>query len=159
MAARYGPRASGSDGSDYSHREQVAVHYQQSVLLKRRLSWVMYAQLPLLVLSLLLSGIVYGNQILVPFLLCTIGYLVGIPSAYYGSLRNHSILMNIYGNCCIVLGVFPMSYQLFHIFQHHTGDYLAFLVGACIMVVNIAGALCARGLLVAWEPATKNKKQ
>ena len=158
MAARYGPRASGSDGSDYSHREQVAVHYQQSVLLKRRLYWVMYAQLPLLILSLLLSGVVYGNQIVVPFLLCTIGYFIGIPSAYYGSLRNHSILMNIYGNCCVVLGVFPMSYQLFHIFQHHTGDYVAFLVGACIMMMNIAGALCARGLLLAWEPATKNKK-
>jgi len=26
MAARSGPRASGSDGSDYSHREQVATH-------------------------------------------------------------------------------------------------------------------------------------
>lgn len=157
MAARYGPRASGSDGSDYSHREQVAVHYQQSVLLKRRLSWVMYAQLPLLILSLLLSGVVYGNQILVPFLLCTIGYLIGIPSGYYGSLRNHSISMNIYGNCCVVLGVFPMSYQLFSIFQHHTGHYVAFLVGACIMTMNIAGSLCARGLLVAWEPATKKK--
>ena len=157
MAARYGPRASGSDGSDYSHREQVAMHYQQSVLLKRRLSWVMYAQLPLLLFSLLLSGMVYGKQILVPFLLCTIGYCIGIPSAYYGRLRNHSILMNIYGNCCVVLGVFPMSYQLFHIFQHHTANYLAFLVGACIMVVNIAGGLCARGLLLAWEPAAKKK--
>ena len=157
MAARYGPRASGSDGSDYSHREQVAVHYQQSVVLKKRLSRILYAQFPLLAFSLLLSGVIYGNQILIPFILSTVGYLIGIPSAYYGSLRNHSILMYIYGNCCIVLGVFPMSYQLFHIFQHHTGNYFAFLVGACIMVVNIFGGLCARGLLVAWEPATKKK--
>ena len=157
MAARYGPRASGSDGSDYSHREQVAVHYQQSVVLKKRLSRILYAQFALFALSLVLSGIVYGNQILIPFILCTVGYLIGIPSAYYGSLRNHSILINIYGNCCIVLGVFPMSYQLFHIFQHHTGNYFAFSVGACIMVANIAGGLCARGLMLAWEPATKKK--
>ena len=159
MAARYGPRTSGSDGSDYSHREQVAVHYQQSVLLKRRLSWVLYSQLPLLLLSPLLSGLVYGDKILVPFLLCSIGYLIGIPSAYYGRLRNNAVLMNIYGVCCVMLGIFPMSYQLFNIFHHHTGHYLAFLVGVYIMVTNTAGALCARGLMVAWEPATKKTKQ
>lgn len=28
MASRAGPRAAGTDGSDYQHREQVASHYQ-----------------------------------------------------------------------------------------------------------------------------------
>lgn len=58
-----------------------------------------------------------------------------------------------------MLGIFPMSYQLFQMFHNHTGEYVAFLVGACVMVANIAGALCARLLMLAWEPATKNKKQ
>lgn len=28
MASRAGPRAAGTDGSDFQHRERVAVHYQ-----------------------------------------------------------------------------------------------------------------------------------
>lgn len=28
MASRAGPRASGTDGSDFQHRERVATHYQ-----------------------------------------------------------------------------------------------------------------------------------
>nr|AAH78267.1 Jagunal homolog 1b (Drosophila) [Danio rerio] len=34
MASRAGPRATGTDGSDYQHRERVASHYQMSVALK-----------------------------------------------------------------------------------------------------------------------------
>ncbi|KAJ3584701.1 hypothetical protein NHX12_015196 [Muraenolepis orangiensis] len=34
MASRAGPRASGTDGSDFQHREKVASHYQMSVALK-----------------------------------------------------------------------------------------------------------------------------
>ncbi|XP_065115755.1 protein jagunal homolog 1-B [Paramisgurnus dabryanus] len=34
MASRAGPRAAGTDGSDYEHRERVAQHYQMSVALK-----------------------------------------------------------------------------------------------------------------------------
>ncbi|XP_076841122.1 protein jagunal homolog 1-B [Brachyhypopomus gauderio] len=34
MASRAGPRASGTDGSDFQHREKVASHYQLSVALK-----------------------------------------------------------------------------------------------------------------------------
>uniref|UniRef100_A0A8C6KR07 Jagunal homolog 1b n=1 Tax=Nothobranchius furzeri TaxID=105023 RepID=A0A8C6KR07_NOTFU len=34
MASREGPRATGTDGSDFQHRERVASHYQMSVALK-----------------------------------------------------------------------------------------------------------------------------
>ena len=34
MASRAGPRATGSDGSDFQHRERVAAHYQASVKAK-----------------------------------------------------------------------------------------------------------------------------
>ena len=34
MSARAGPRAQGTDGSDFQHREQVASHYQASAASK-----------------------------------------------------------------------------------------------------------------------------
>lgn len=32
MASREGPRAAGTDGSDFQHRERVALHYQMRLL-------------------------------------------------------------------------------------------------------------------------------
>lgn len=37
MASREGPRAAGTDGSDFQHRERVALHYQM-----RLVSYVAY---------------------------------------------------------------------------------------------------------------------
>ena len=37
MASRDGPRAVGTDGSDFSHRQRVASHYKESVLWKGKL--------------------------------------------------------------------------------------------------------------------------
>ena len=37
MASREGPRATGTDGSDFKHRERVAAHYQ--------MRWVSYDDL------------------------------------------------------------------------------------------------------------------
>ena len=37
MAARAGPRAEGTDGSDFQHREQVALHYQESAAIKGKI--------------------------------------------------------------------------------------------------------------------------
>ncbi|KAM9821158.1 protein jagunal homolog 1-B [Neosynchiropus ocellatus] len=37
MASKDGPRASGTDGSDFQHRERVASHYQMSVALKHEI--------------------------------------------------------------------------------------------------------------------------
>lgn len=34
MASRAGPRALGTDGSDFQHRERVASHYQMRLVLK-----------------------------------------------------------------------------------------------------------------------------
>ncbi|MBN3277365.1 JGN1B protein, partial [Polyodon spathula] len=43
MASRAGPRASGTDGSDFQHRERVACHYQMSVTLKSEIRKLNYA--------------------------------------------------------------------------------------------------------------------
>ena len=37
MSSRSGPRPSGTDGSDFSHREKVAAHYKDSVKWKSKL--------------------------------------------------------------------------------------------------------------------------
>jgi len=37
MASKFGPRAAGTDGSDFRHRQRVAVHYRESVTNKFRL--------------------------------------------------------------------------------------------------------------------------
>ncbi|KRX39906.1 Protein jagunal -like protein [Trichinella britovi] len=37
MSSRFGPRAVGSDGSDFRHRQKVATHYRDSVLNKYRM--------------------------------------------------------------------------------------------------------------------------
>ncbi|KAA0712383.1 Protein jagunal -like protein 1-B [Triplophysa tibetana] len=44
MASRSGPRASGTDGGDYQHRERVAPHYQMSVSLKSEIKKLNIAQ-------------------------------------------------------------------------------------------------------------------
>ncbi|KAG2457043.1 AGRG7 protein, partial [Polypterus senegalus] len=43
MASRAGPRATGTDGSDYRHREKVASHYQMSVSLKSEIRKLNFA--------------------------------------------------------------------------------------------------------------------
>ncbi|KHJ47739.1 hypothetical protein D918_01896 [Trichuris suis] len=51
MASRYGPRAVGTDGSDYRHRQRVASHYRDSAVNKYRLkiTLIMHGLLLLLV--------------------------------------------------------------------------------------------------------------
>ncbi|XP_047636445.1 interleukin-17 receptor E isoform X4 [Phacochoerus africanus] len=45
MASRAGPRAAGTDGSDFQHRERVAMHYQMSVTLKYEIKKLTYVHL------------------------------------------------------------------------------------------------------------------
>ena len=50
MASREGPRAAGSDGTDFHHRERVASHYETSAAFKLRLRYVIYLHLLLVAL-------------------------------------------------------------------------------------------------------------
>jgi len=45
MASRDGPRAVGTDGSDFSHRQRVASHYRESVQWKAKLKACLCFQL------------------------------------------------------------------------------------------------------------------
>uniref|UniRef100_A0A8C6BFA2 Protein jagunal homolog 1 n=1 Tax=Monodon monoceros TaxID=40151 RepID=A0A8C6BFA2_MONMO len=42
MASRAGPRAAGTDGSDFQHRERVATHYQMRLPYSRLFPSVQY---------------------------------------------------------------------------------------------------------------------
>ena len=53
MSSRSGPRASGTDGSDFSHREKVATHYKDSVKWKSKLK----LNLSLHLICIMLGGI------------------------------------------------------------------------------------------------------
>ena len=52
MAARAGPRAAGTDGSDFKHREKVASHYQESVHIKAKIRKSLVPHMFLTVLAL-----------------------------------------------------------------------------------------------------------
>lgn len=45
MASRGGPRATGTDGSDFTHRERVAAHYKESVKWKVKLRYAIVPHL------------------------------------------------------------------------------------------------------------------
>ncbi|XP_029941857.1 protein jagunal homolog 1-B-like [Salarias fasciatus] len=69
MASRAGPRAAGTDGSDFQHRERVAAHYQMSAALKseiRKLN-AAHAVLWLLMVVQVIAG---ALQLLPPRLVC-----------------------------------------------------------------------------------------
>ncbi|NXY39476.1 JAGN1 protein, partial [Pomatorhinus ruficollis] len=64
MASRGGPRAAGTDGSDFQHRERVASHYQMSVTLKSEIKKLIYTHVVLWLL--LLAQMVVGHLKLLP---------------------------------------------------------------------------------------------
>uniref|UniRef100_A0A672JAH4 Protein jagunal homolog 1 n=1 Tax=Salarias fasciatus TaxID=181472 RepID=A0A672JAH4_SALFA len=71
MASRAGPRAAGTDGSDFQHRERVAAHYQMSAALKseiRKLN-AAHAVLWLLMVVQVSSGLIL-LQSAAPRLVC-----------------------------------------------------------------------------------------
>jgi len=53
MSSRYGPQVSGSDGSDFFHREKVASHYQVSAVNKWRLKFTLVLHLLLYLLMVM----------------------------------------------------------------------------------------------------------
>ena len=53
MASRAGPRAAGSDGSDFQHRERVADHYKMSAEIKVKIK---KSLLPHMLLTILAFG-------------------------------------------------------------------------------------------------------
>lgn len=157
MAGREGPRAKGTDGSDYAHREKVASHYQESVELKSRLKLLLYAQAALTVLCLVVGVIVKYDYC---FLLCFSGYLVGIPLAHFSLKKNNIFFINTYGAACSMLGLFPMMFILYlslwtgTISRHR---YLRLISAIVVVLVNGFGMHVAKRLRTSWSNKPKNQ--
>ena len=110
MAARIGPRAQGTDGSDFSHRERVAEHYQTSAELKPKLRRVLYVQAACAVGCLALGILVRFDYL---FLLATFGYLIAVVACQFSFPRNNARYLDVYGVSLSFLVVFPMVFELY----------------------------------------------
>ncbi len=158
MASSVGPRARGTDGSDYLHRERVASHYTVSAEVKPKLKKVLLLQILCATVCLVISLMDQTNLVL---LIVFTGYAVGIPLCHLSFKKNNATFMNIYGVCCSVLGVFPMVYLLYismwtgAVTQHR---YLKLFAAVAVVLCNTTGMFYAKKLMEAWTVAGTSKK-
>lgn len=157
MASREGLRARGTDGSDYSHRQRVAGHYQESVTVKKRLKILLYVQAVLFVLVVGIGAWLRDR----PLLLAAVGYAVGLPAGWRALNRNTVALVHVYGTAVTMLGIFPMFYLLYTflwtgvVVNYHL---LRFLAAVAIIGVNGFAAKCAKELVTMWSgPITRRR--
>ena len=152
MASTVGPRAKGTDGSDFLHRERVATHYKQSAEFKPKLKSVLQLQILCSLMCLVVGLIVKYDY---PCLLCFSGYLWGIPLGFMALSRNNPTYINFYGVCCSLLGVFPMVYVLY--LSLWTGlvneyRYVRLTLAVAVVLVNTYGMHLAKTLMNVWTP-------
>ena len=151
MSSSVGPRAKGTDGSDYRHRERVATHYKKSAELKAKLKRIFLLQI-LCALTCFAVGLVtrYDYSCLLSFS----GYLCGLPLGYLALKSNRISYINLYGCCCSILGVFPMIYLLYISLWTGMVDrfrYLRLVVAVSVVSVNTMGMFYAKNLMNTWS--------
>ena len=157
MASNVGPRARGSDGSDFAHRERVASHYQQSAEFKPKLRRILQLQC-LCALMCLAVGLVvrYDYICLINF----IGYLFGLPLGFLALKNNNPTYINLYGTSCSILGVFPMLYLLYMSLWTGAVDqfrYVRLGVGVTVILANGVGMFYAKNLMTAWTATVRRR--
>lgn len=155
MSSSVGPRARGSDGSDYGHRERVASHYQKSAEMKPKLKRILQLQVICALVCLCVGLMVrYDFTCLLSFS----GYAFGLPLGFLSLRKNNASYINMYGCCCSMLGVFPMVYLLYvSLWTGIVDQYRYVRLGVAVMVVvaNASGMFYAKGLMNAWTPNTR----
>ncbi|XP_042190571.1 protein jagunal homolog 1-A [Callorhinchus milii] len=182
MASRAGPRATGTDGSDFQHRERVASHYQMSVALKMKIKKLIIAHLviwTLLVLQVFVSHmkIVSHDLVALPYQ-WEYPYILSIIPSFFGFIsfpRNNisylvismisiglfSIAPLIYGS----MEMFPVAQQLY---RH--GKAFRFIFGYSAVAVMYSVLAIAvqlhswqiyysKKLLDSWFTSTQEKKK
>ncbi|XP_069020345.1 protein jagunal homolog 1-B [Embiotoca jacksoni] len=182
MASRAGPRAAGTDGSDFQHRERVASHYQMSVALKseiRKLNiahvliWVlMAAQVIVSQLSLVSHKVVASPyQWEYPYLLSIIPTVFSFLALPRNNISYLVISMISAGLFCVApliygsMEMFPVAQQLY---RH--GKAYRFIFGfsaVSVMYLVIVVAVQVHGwqiyyskkLLDQWFTSTQEKKK
>lgn len=122
MASRGGPRVSGTDGSDFSHRQKVASQYQASSLYKSRFRFCVFSHfvLFLVLMSKLLEDILDRLDIFIleleelyipkPLLWEWI-WLVSLMFTFFGlsaARKNTASLMKMYVTGTVLFGFGPI---------------------------------------------------
>ncbi|XP_042309227.1 protein jagunal homolog 1 [Sceloporus undulatus] len=182
MASRAGPRAAGTDGSDFRHRERVAEHFQMSVSLKSEIKKLIYMQVALWLLvaaqmcvahfKLLSHDLVaMPYQWEYPYLLSIIPSLFGLfsfPRNNISYLVISMISTGLFSVAPLIYGsmeMFPMAQQLY---RH--GKAYRFIFGfsaVSVMYLLIVVAVQVHGwqlyyskkLLDSWFTSTQEKKK
>ena len=153
MASRAGARASGTDGSDFAHRERVAPHYLKIANIKKKFKPLVTLQ-ALTLLSVLATAVLLFPHL--PLTLTVFGYLIGLPAIHFGLRRNSTLLVNVYSSCCVLLGVFPASFALYKMASVGTGwDVTSVFLGvqsATVLLLSVIGAYLSKELYVLWGP-------
>ena len=155
MASSAGPRARGTDGSDFSKREGVAGHYKKSAEFKKKLKRILLFQI-ICALMCLSVGLIakYDFTCLLSFS----GYACGLPFGYLALKYNNPSYMNIYGCCCSILGVFPMVYLLYTSLWSGVVDqyrYVRLAMALMVVFTNTTGMFFAKTLMDAWTVNTR----
>ena len=155
MASSVGPRAKGTDGSDFSHRERVASHYRRSAEFKSKLKRVMKLQVLCAMMCLVVGlAVRFDYTCLISFS----GYVCGLPLGFLALRHNNPSYMNIYGCCCSLLGVFPMVYLLYSTLWTGVVEqfrYVRMAVAVAVILSNGAGTFFAKNLMEVWTANTR----
>ena len=163
-------RPTGTDGSDFQHRERVADHYQRSVHLKGRLHNLMYVQVFCALLALYV-GVMYEDY---ASLITVVGYVIALPAGWSAISKNNKDLLNIYGVACSMLGIFPMAFVLYRflwtnniVSDHYRYMWanamifdrsLYFAEALAVIGVNGVALYHAKALMELWGGTTRKKR-
>ncbi|XP_028655766.1 protein jagunal homolog 1-A isoform X1 [Erpetoichthys calabaricus] len=182
MASRAGPRATGTDGSDYRHREKVASHYQMSVSLKseiRKLNfahvfiWLLVAaQVVVSYLKLVSHDVVATPyQWEYPYLLSIIPCIFSFISFPRNNISYLVISMISAGLFCIApliygsMEMFPVAQQLYRHGKAYRFIFGFSAVSVMYLVMVIAVQVHAwqiyysKKLLDSWFTSTQERKK
>lgn len=143
----------GTDGSDFAHRERVAPHYLKTTNIKKKFKPLVTLQALCLVSVLATAILLYPHP---PLMLAVCGYLCGLPAIHFGLRRNSIVLVNIYGTCCVLLGVFPVSFILYKTAVSEAGleitNVFLAVQSATVLLLNVIGAYLSKELMTLWAP-------
>lgn len=127
MASRSGPRAPGTDGSDYTHREKIVSHYKTSADLKTS---VRKCLLPHMLLTFLMGckfiAVLGGSTYVKPLDGWELGWCVSGVSAYvgFGSLSRNDVkrlFVYVLGNA--IFGIVPLVFGAISIVKVMQKDF------------------------------------
>ncbi|KAG5833289.1 hypothetical protein ANANG_G00274360 [Anguilla anguilla] len=182
MASRAGPRAAGTDGSDFAHREKVASHYQMSVALKsevRKLNivhvllWLLVAaQVTVSQLDLVSRDMVAAPyQWEYPYLLSIVPSVFSFLALPRNNISYLVIGMISAGLFCIApliyggMEMFPVAQQLYRHGKAYRFIFGFSAVSVMYLLMVIAVQVHAwqiyysKKLLDAWFTSTQEKKK